>query len=164
MSETTPPDSLAVDAVFSSIARLVAASASSVNRVRVSSGQVEVEVEWASAPAAADPAPMPTAPTPRSVPEEHGDEDGISSAPGPHHITAQLVGTFHHAPEPGAKPFVEEGDFVEEGQQVGIIEVMKMMVAVEADLPGRVAAILVPNAQPVEYGQPLISIAPLGDR
>jgi acetyl-CoA carboxylase biotin carboxyl carrier protein len=70
-----------------------------------------------------------------------------------------MVGTFYRAAEPGAAPFVQVGDPVETGQQVGIVEVMKLMTPVEADRPGRVVAILADDAVPVEHGQPLITCA-----
>jgi acetyl-CoA carboxylase biotin carboxyl carrier protein len=74
-------------------------------------------------------------------------------------IRAPMVGTFYHAPEPGSAPFVRPGDVVEAGQQVGILEVMKLMTPVEADRRTRVVEFLVPDAAAVEHGQPLISCA-----
>ena len=69
-----------------------------------------------------------------------------------------MVGTFYAAPAPGEAPFVNEGEAVEPGQTVGIIEAMKMMNEIESELAGRITRILVENAQPVEYGQPLMVI------
>ncbi len=69
-----------------------------------------------------------------------------------------MVGTFYRAPSPGAKPFVEVGDAVKTGQTVCIIEAMKLLNEIEADRDGIVKAILVENGQPVEYGEPLISL------
>jgi acetyl-CoA carboxylase biotin carboxyl carrier protein len=74
-----------------------------------------------------------------------------------------MVGVFYRAPQPGAEPFVSEGDTVRPGQQVAIIEVMKLMVPVEADRAGRVVEILVDDASPVEHGQPLLLLAPVAD-
>jgi acetyl-CoA carboxylase biotin carboxyl carrier protein len=76
-------------------------------------------------------------------------------------IRAPLVGTFYHSSEPGEPPFVRPGDVVEPGQQVGILEAMKLMNPIEAEHGGRVAEMLVPNETAVEYGQPLISLDPL---
>ena len=76
-------------------------------------------------------------------------------------IRAPMVGVFYRAPEPGAKPFVSEGDLVEPGQQVGIVEAMKLMVPIEADQHGRIVEILVANGESVEYDQPLFTVAPL---
>ena len=71
-------------------------------------------------------------------------------------VTSPMVGTFYRAASPGAAPFVEEGDHVRKGQALCIIEAMKMMNEIEAELSGRVVRILCENAQPVEYGQPLL--------
>ena len=75
-----------------------------------------------------------------------------------HVVAAPMVGTFYGAASPGAKPFVEIGSEVKEGQVLCIIEAMKMMNQIEADKAGRVAAVLAKNGEPVEYGQPLFII------
>lgn len=71
-----------------------------------------------------------------------------------------MVGTFYAAPSPGADPFVREGETVKEGQVLCIIEAMKLMNEIESKVRGRIQKILVENAQPVEYGQPLFLIEP----
>ena len=76
-------------------------------------------------------------------------------------IESPVVGTFYRAPAPGAEPFVEVGALVEPGQTVCIVEAMKIMNEIEAETRGRVARILVKNAQPVEYGQKLFLLEPL---
>jgi len=86
----------------------------------------------------------------------HGDE--ISLAEGEQLIVAPMVGTYYSAPAPTEPPFVAEGDLVEPGQSVGIIEAMKMMNEIEAEIAGTISRILVTNAQPVEYGQPLMVV------
>jgi acetyl-CoA carboxylase biotin carboxyl carrier protein len=73
-------------------------------------------------------------------------------------ITSPMVGTFYRASSPEANPFVEEGDSVRKGQTLCIIEAMKMMNEIEAEVAGRVIKVLCENAQPVEYGQPLVVI------
>ena len=73
-------------------------------------------------------------------------------------ITSPMVGTFYRAPSPEAPPFVQEGDMVNQGQVLCIIEAMKMMNEIESEAAGRVLKIMVENGQPVEYGQPLIVI------
>ena len=73
-------------------------------------------------------------------------------------VTSPMVGTFYRAPSPDADPFVEEGGSVRKGQTLCIIEAMKMMNEIEADMSGRVVRILCESGQPVEYGQPLIVI------
>jgi acetyl-CoA carboxylase biotin carboxyl carrier protein len=73
-------------------------------------------------------------------------------------IVAPMVGTFYRAPSPDAPPFVKEGDAVEEGQVVCIIEAMKLFNEIQAEVRGRIARVLVDNASPVEYGQPLFLV------
>jgi acetyl-CoA carboxylase biotin carboxyl carrier protein len=75
-------------------------------------------------------------------------------------VTAPLVGTFYRAPSPDAQPFAEEGDRVSKGQVLCIIEAMKLMNEIESDIDGVVVKILVENANPVEYGEPLFLIEP----
>jgi acetyl-CoA carboxylase biotin carboxyl carrier protein len=75
-------------------------------------------------------------------------------------IDAPMVGTFYRSPAPDAQPYVREGDAVKKGQVVCIIEAMKLMNEIEAKVAGRVAKVLVENAQPVEYGQPLFVLEP----
>jgi acetyl-CoA carboxylase biotin carboxyl carrier protein len=77
-----------------------------------------------------------------------------------HVIEAPMVGTFYRAPAPGAEPFVKEGDYVEKGQTLCIIEALKVMNEIESDVSGIVRKILVEDGQPVEYGQPLFYIEP----
>jgi acetyl-CoA carboxylase biotin carboxyl carrier protein len=73
-------------------------------------------------------------------------------------VQSPMVGTFYRAPSPGGPPFVEEGDTVRKGQPLCIIEAMKMMNEIEAELAGKIVKILCDNGQPVEYGQPMIVI------
>ena len=73
-------------------------------------------------------------------------------------IVAPMVGTFYRAASPDAPPFVKEGDRVEEGQIVCIIEAMKLFNEIQAEVRGRIARVLVDNASPVEYGQPLFLV------
>jgi acetyl-CoA carboxylase biotin carboxyl carrier protein len=87
----------------------------------------------------------------------HGE--GVSLAEGEQVIVAPMVGTFYSAPAPTEPAYVAEGDEIEPGQIVGIIEAMKMMNQIESEVTGRISRILVENAQPVEYGQPLMVVA-----
>lgn len=75
-------------------------------------------------------------------------------------VTSPLVGTFYRAPTPDADPFVEVGDKVGKGQVICIVEAMKLMNEIESEVDGAVVKILVDNAQPVEYGEPLFLIEP----
>lgn len=73
-------------------------------------------------------------------------------------VTSPMVGTFYRATSPEAQPFVEEGDSVRKGQTLCIIEAMKMMNEIEAEVAGRIVKVLCENAHPVEYGQPLMVV------
>ena len=75
-------------------------------------------------------------------------------------VTSPMVGTFYRAPAPDADPYVEVGDRIEVGQTVCIIEAMKLMNEIEAEMSGRVVQVLVENAQPVEFGQKLFLVEP----
>ncbi len=78
--------------------------------------------------------------------------------PGLTYVRSPMVGTFYRAPEPGAPPFVNEGDRIKPGQVLCIIEAMKLMNEIEAECAGEVVEIFVENAQPVQYGDKLFSI------
>ena len=79
-------------------------------------------------------------------------------------VESPMVGTFYRAPEPGAAPFVEEGSPVAPGQTLCILEAMKLMNEVKADIEAVVRRIRATDAQPVEYGQPLFELEPLDGR
>jgi acetyl-CoA carboxylase biotin carboxyl carrier protein len=86
-------------------------------------------------------------------------EPAASEAPsGADVLAASTVGVFYRSPSPGAAPFVKEGDQVVPGQQVAIIEAMKLMLPIEADRPGRIAEVLLKDGSSVEFGQPLFRI------
>jgi acetyl-CoA carboxylase biotin carboxyl carrier protein len=76
--------------------------------------------------------------------------------PGHRYVQSPMVGTFYRAASPDSDPFVEEGDSVRKGQALCIIEAMKMMNEIEAEIGGKLVKILCDNGQPVEYGQPLM--------
>lgn len=75
-------------------------------------------------------------------------------------IKSPMVGTFYRSPAPDEAPFVEVGDRIRTGQTVCIIEAMKLMNEIEAEISGQVMEILVKNGEPIEYGQPLMRINP----
>ena len=75
-----------------------------------------------------------------------------------HDVKSPMVGTFYRSASPGAKPFVEVGDIVKEGETICIIEAMKILNEIEADKSGTIGKILCQNGQAVEYGQPLFLI------
>jgi len=75
-----------------------------------------------------------------------------------HEVKSPIVGTFYESPSPGAPPFVKLGDHVEVGQVLCIVEAMKLMNEIEADVAGEVVKRIATSGQPVEYGQPLFAI------
>ena len=75
-----------------------------------------------------------------------------------HYVKSPMVGTFYRAASPGSRPFIEEGDSVNVGDTLCIIEAMKILNQIESDFSGKVKKILVENGQPVEYDQPLFII------
>lgn len=92
-------------------------------------------------------------------PEQKGDKAGIDD----HNLysfTSPMIGTFYRAPTPEDPVFVHVGDQVQKGQVLCIIEAMKLFNEIESEIEGKVVKILVENAQPVEYGQPLFLIEP----
>jgi acetyl-CoA carboxylase biotin carboxyl carrier protein len=105
-----------------------------------------------AAPAAAAPAIAPPAggvPTATAAAEE---EEKL------HILKSPIVGTFYESPSPGSSAFVANGDRIEKGQVICIVEAMKLMNEIEADASGEIVKRLVNNGQPVEYGQPLFAI------
>jgi acetyl-CoA carboxylase biotin carboxyl carrier protein len=122
-----------------------------LTRLTVMAGENRVDMEWV--PGAA-PAGLALANGVAAATLEPGAEEESG-----HAVVAPLVGTFYRSPEPDAAPFISEGDIIEAGQQVGIVEAMKIMNAVQADQGGRVAKILASDGDMVEYGQPLIILA-----
>ncbi|MCY4604350.1 MAG: acetyl-CoA carboxylase biotin carboxyl carrier protein [Gemmatimonadetes bacterium] len=96
----------------------------------------------------------PTAPAPATPAPAEKTDDGL------HEVLSPMVGTFYRAPSPEADPFVSEGDRIESGQTVCIIEAMKIMNEIPADVQGEVVEILVGDGQPVEYNQALFKIRP----
>ena len=105
-----------------------------------------VAIAAAPAPVAAAPAPE-AAPAPAAEPEEEG-----------YAVTAPMVGTYYSAASPGSPQFVQVGDRVNEGDVLCIVEAMKMMNQIEAEVSGTIKSIRVQNGDPVEYGQILFVI------
>jgi len=116
----------------------------------------EVRIRLVKPPVLPASRPLPGGPPPSSR------TDGADAAVTAGGITVEspMVGTFYRSASPTADPYVSEGDLVKEGQILCIIEAMKLMNEIEAKAAGRIAKILVENAQPVEYGQALFLIEP----
>ena len=117
--------------------------------VRISRGGSVIPVSAVAAPAA--PAVLP--PTATTMPEQPAEPE-ISG----HQIKSPMVGTFYRSPSPGTKAFVEEGQRVNVGDTLCIIEAMKILNQIESDKAGTLVRVLVENGQPVEYNQPLFII------
>jgi acetyl-CoA carboxylase biotin carboxyl carrier protein len=126
--------------------------------LHVQAGEVSVDITWAEPGGAAGPAEhagpaefRPVETQPAAAPAAQPAADYLSS-PG--------VGVFYHSREPGAEPFVSVGSLVQAGQQIGIIEAMKLMIPVEADRAGRIREVVKGNGEPVEYAEPLFALEP----
>jgi acetyl-CoA carboxylase biotin carboxyl carrier protein len=129
---------------------------STVRRFSVQAGETKIEIERTASGVAVAPAAAPAVAA--SAPAAEGGEAELD---GRHPIVAPLVGTFYRSSAPGAKPFVEEGDVVDEGQTVAIVEAMKLMNQVKADQAGKVSQILCSDGDWVEFEQPLILLEPV---
>jgi acetyl-CoA carboxylase biotin carboxyl carrier protein len=134
---------------------------SGIAELEVTEGEERVRITRTGShpPQSAAPAPAPVAAPPVAAPAPAASPAAPAPQAEGHAVKSPMVGTFYRAPAPGAKPFVDVGQAVREGETVCIIEAMKLMNEIEADRSGVVKAILVENGQPVEYGQPLIVIA-----
>ncbi|MFI5253341.1 MAG: acetyl-CoA carboxylase biotin carboxyl carrier protein [Bacteroidota bacterium] len=105
------------------------------------------------------PAPIAVPATPE--PAVSAPEPPPQNVTPTHEVRSPIVGTFYRAPAPDADPYVEIGQVVEKGTILCIIEAMKLMNEIESDAGGRIVKILVDNAKPVEYNQPLFIIEPV---
>jgi len=115
--------------------------------VRVNRGAVVTTVPVAA------PAPAASAgPAPAASEASEAEEEGLNEVQSP------MVGTFYRSPSPEAGAFVQVGDKVTRGQTLCIVEAMKLMNEIEADVDGTIASVLVENAQPVQFGQALFKI------
>ena len=135
--------------------------ASDLAEIEIHEGEDSVRLSRYSAPVtgmpqtAPLPVTMPVAPLPTTPPSSPESTD---KEPKGHIINSPMVGTFYRAPSPTTKPFVEEGQMVNEGDTLCIIEAMKILNQITADKAGIVTKILVENGAPVEYDQPLFAI------
>jgi acetyl-CoA carboxylase biotin carboxyl carrier protein len=129
---------------------------SGVGEIQVRRGEVEITVK-ARAPVSQHVAEAGSGRESAARPEENSPEpDGL------HAVRSPLVGTFYRAPAPGEDPYVEVGDRVMAGQPLCIVEAMKLMNEIPADVAGEVVEVLAENARGVEYDQPLFYLRPAG--
>lgn len=136
---------------------------SGVAEIEIKEGEESVRISRASSHT-----PQYQAPTQVTVAAPQAAVAPVASAPEPiaasddlpsgNKVTSPMVGTFYRAPSPGAKPYVEIGDKVNTGDTLCIIEAMKMMNHIEAEVSGTLKAILVEDAEPVEYNEVLYII------
>lgn len=156
---------------FDFIERLIQAlDASSVDSLEIERGGTKVRLsktppmsvapmamQAPAAPAAAPAAPAASAP---SAGQDGGGGESAKSTSNLEDITSPMVGTFYRAPAPDAPSYVEVGDKIAPGDTLCIIEAMKLMNELDAEISGEIVEILVENAQPVEFGQVLFRVAP----
>ncbi len=135
---------------------------SSLAEIEIHEGEESIRISRTSSAApvammapAASVAPVAVAAAPAQATPAESEEPNIPSG---HAVKSPMVGTFYSAPSPGAKPFVQVGDSVSEGDTLCIVEAMKMLNEIEADKGGIIKAILKESAQPVEYGETLFVI------
>ena len=131
---------------------------SDFTELRLEMGDLKLELRRGGAVSAPVPVAAPAAPVAAPAPVPVAAK--VIASGGGSEVPAPLLGTFWHAPRPGAEPFVKPGDVVTADTVIGIIEVMKLMNSVPAGVAGTVLEILAPNGELVEHGQPLIRIQP----
>jgi acetyl-CoA carboxylase biotin carboxyl carrier protein len=140
---------------------------SGISELEITEGEGKVRIVKSPqpmAPAYYQAAPMmaqPMAPAPATAPASPvatAPVEAAAAAPAGHVVKSPMVGTFYRSANPNSAPFVEVGAQIKQGGTLCIIEAMKLMNEIEADVAGTVKAILVENGQPVEYGQPLFVI------
>ena len=137
---------------------------SGIAEIEITEGEEAVRISRYPQGAAVAPAPAP-APVAHVAPAAAAPAEAAPAVAAPaeaeeegYLVPAPMVGTFYAASSPGAAPYVQVGDRVNEGDTLCIIEAMKMMNQIEADVSGVVKSIRVQNGEPVEYGQTLIVI------
>jgi len=151
-----PPRAQLIHALCAEAESLIGRLGGPLRSVTIEAGDCVVKVEWRGGRSPlGEPYPALSPPTTTLT---TGEETGR------HPIRAPLVGTFYRSPEPGAPPFVEEGDPVEANQTIAIIEAMKIMNAINSTMPGRVLEIVVQDGDMVEFEQVLMYIEPPDDR
>ena len=141
---------------------------SAIDEIEVVEGDSKVRITRHIAPTHTAPSvtytqPVPMAaavPTPAIAPAAAPSAAAVEQPPQGYMIKSPMVGTFYRAASPEAAPFVEEGSIIKAGQTLCIIEAMKLLNEIEADISGKVIKVLADNGQPVEYGEPLFIIAP----
>lgn len=137
-------------------------SESNISELEITEADGKVRIVKADPAARVAPSANGTAPAALTVPPL-AEQTPVPAPPAApvetgHSVKSPMVGTFYRSSSPGAKPFVEIGDTIKEGEPICIIEAMKIMNEIEADKSGTVSRILCENGQAVEFGQPLFII------
>ncbi len=130
--------------------------ASGVSEIEIHEGEESVRISRSAPVVTQQPMQAPPA-APLAAPEATSQE-ATDNTPSGHIIKSPMVGTFYRAPSPTSKTFVEQGQMVNEGDTLCIIEAMKILNQITADKAGVVTKILVENGAPVEYDEPLFVI------
>lgn len=129
------------------------------NELNLEMGDLKLSLRKTGSSAPLEPTTINTEPTPPAqTPSAPVTQSAPSGAGTP--VASPLLGTFYHAPKPGADPFVKVGDQITETTVIGIIEVMKLMNQVQSGVAGTVVEITAPNGQLVEHGATLICVQP----
>lgn len=146
------------------------AAEADIAELEVEAAHVKVKVKKTAAVHAAAPVTVTAAAPSAGAPAHPGTEAAGASPDGSRPagdgagryvpIVAPMVGTFYRAPKPDAPPFVSEGDVVQTGQTVCVLEAMKMFNEIPSEVAGRIVRVLAENGAPVEYGQPLFLVDP----
>ena len=136
---------------------------SGIAEIEITEGEESVRISRYAPSASAAPAPVvvptaPSAPATAAAPSASAPAASVEPEEEGHAVTAPMVGTYYSASSPGSPPFVQVGDRVSEGDTLCIVEAMKMMNQIEAEVSGTVKSIRVQNGDPVEYGQILFVI------
>jgi acetyl-CoA carboxylase biotin carboxyl carrier protein len=158
-----PGEDAAVPADLDEVRRHAVALLADLDRpprtLHIQAGRIVVDITWPEGSEAVDVHAGNGNGAAATAANGHGPAAAApADAPVGECLTSPAVGVFYHAREPGAAPFVSVGEEVRSGQQVGIVEAMKLMIPVEADRGGRISAVLKANGQPVEYGEPLFAL------
>jgi len=136
-------------------------SESNISELEITETEGKVRIVKAGAQVVAAPLVAAPVAAPVAAAAVPAAASAVAAAPAVetgHSVKSPMVGTFYRSSSPGAKPFVEIGDSIKEGDTICIIEAMKILNEIEADKTGTVTKILVENGQAVEYGQPLFII------
>jgi acetyl-CoA carboxylase biotin carboxyl carrier protein len=154
---------------FQQLRELLSAIANTdITELTLKSDDFELQVKKGSQLSSAESRPiLPTTetksapePTITSAPDSIADTSGSKAQPQWLEVTSPMVGTFYRSPAPDEPPFVNTGERINKGDTVCIIEAMKLMNDIEAEVAGEVVEILVENGEPVEYGQVLMRVKP----